>query len=160
MDEIESVVEELKHWPTNTSQGRSSRSSRATSSRGWRSNMSKPFTIACIPAFNEEGRIGGVVVQVRKYVDRVVVCDDGSVDLTGAIAEGLGAVVIRHGRNLGKGAALRSAFLRARELGADVVVMLDADGQHDPEEIPELVEPILRGEADMVVGSRYVDGCR
>jgi glycosyltransferase involved in cell wall biosynthesis len=61
---------------------------------------------------------------------------------------------------MGKGAALRSAFLRARDLGADVVAMLDADGQHDPEEIPGLVEPILKGEADMVVGSRYVDGCR
>jgi len=120
----------------------------------------KPLVVACIPAYNEEGSIAGVVVQARKYVDRVVVCDDGSVDLTGAIAEGLGAVVVRHGRNLGKGAALRSAFLRARELGADVVAMLDADGQHDPEEIPGLVEPILKGEADMVVGSRYVDGCR
>jgi len=69
-------------------------------------------------------------------------------------------VVVRHGRNLGKGAALRSAFLRAKELGADVVVMLDADGQHDPGEIPGLVEPILRGEADMVVGSRYAEGSR
>jgi glycosyltransferase involved in cell wall biosynthesis len=121
---------------------------------------SKPFVVACIPAFNEEGRIGGVVVQARKYVDRVVVCDDGSGDLTGEIAEGLGAVVIRHGRNLGKGAALRSAFLRARELGADVVVMLDADGQHDPEEIPGLVEPILKGAADMVVVSRYAEGSK
>ena len=59
----------------------------------------KPTVAACIPAFNEEGNIAGVVVQARKYVDRVVVCDDGSVDLTGAIAEGLGAVVIRHERN-------------------------------------------------------------
>jgi glycosyltransferase involved in cell wall biosynthesis len=61
----------------------------------------RPFVVACIPAFNEEGSIAGVVVQVRRYVGRVVVCDDGSVDLTGAIAEGLGAVVIRHERNMG-----------------------------------------------------------
>ena len=59
----------------------------------------EPFVVACIPAYNEERNIGGVVVQARRYVDRVVVCDDGSVDLTGAIAEGLGAVVIRHERN-------------------------------------------------------------
>ncbi|MFH2110833.1 MAG: glycosyltransferase family 2 protein [Candidatus Bathyarchaeota archaeon] len=120
----------------------------------------KPLIVACIPAFNEERSIGGVVVRALRYVDRVVVCDDGSRDLTGVIAEGLGAVVVRHERNRGKGAALRSAFLRARELGVDVIVMLDADGQHDPEEIPGLVEPVLKGEADMVVGSRYVGGSR
>ena len=65
----------------------------------------EPFIVACIPAYDEEGSIAGVVVQARKYVDRVVVCDDRFVDLTGAIAEGLGAVVVRHGKNLGKGAA-------------------------------------------------------
>jgi glycosyltransferase involved in cell wall biosynthesis len=59
----------------------------------------EPFVVACVPAFNEEGSIGGVVVRALRYVDRVVVCDDGSVDLTGAIAEGLGAVVIRHEGN-------------------------------------------------------------
>ena len=116
------------------------------------------FVVACIPAFNEEASIARVVLMAERFVDRVVVCDDGSGDLTGEIAEGLGAVVIRHERNLGKGATLRSAFLRAKELGADVVVMLDADGQHDPSEIPRLVEPIVGGAADMVVGSRYVGG--
>ena len=101
-----------------------------------------------------------MVVQARKYVDRVVVCDDGSVDLTGAIAEGLGAVVIRHEWNMGKGAALNSSFRYVRDLKPDVVVVLDADGQHDPSEIPRLVEPIVGGAADMVVGSRYVGGSR
>ena len=110
---------------------------------------SKPFVVACIPAFNEEGSIAGVVVQARKYVDRVVVCDDGSVDLTGAIAEGLGAVVIRHERNMGKGAALNSSFRYVRDLKPDVVVVLDADGQHDPGEIPRLVEPGLGGAAEL-----------
>ena len=62
---------------------------------------SKPFVVACIPAYDEEGRVGGVVVRAMKHVDRVVVCDDGSVDLTGAIAEELGAVVLRHERNMG-----------------------------------------------------------
>jgi len=123
-------------------------------------DASKPFVVACIPAFNEERSIAGVVVQARKYVDRVVVCDDGSVDLTGAIAEGLGAVVIRHERKMGKGAALNSSFRYVRDLKPDVVVVLDADGQHDPSEIPRLVEPIVGGAADMVVGSRYVGGSR
>ncbi|MFX0132138.1 MAG: glycosyltransferase family 2 protein [Candidatus Hodarchaeota archaeon] len=123
-------------------------------------NLSKPFVVACIPALNEERTIGGVVVQVIKHVDKVVVCDDGSRDLTGEIAKGLGAVVVRHAKNMGKGAALRTAFLRARDLGPDVVVMLDGDGQHNPVEIPRLVEPILDGKADFVVGSRYVEGSR
>jgi len=121
-------------------------------------DVSKPFVVACIPAYDEERSIGGVVVQAMKYVDRVVVCDDGSGDLTGEIAGGLGAIVVKHSRNMGKGAALRSAFLRAMELGPDVVVMLDADGQHDPDDIPRLVEPVVGGKADMVVGSRYVEG--
>ena len=120
--------------------------------------MSKPFVVACIPAYNEEKAIGGVVVQVMKYVDQVVVCDDGSEDLTSEIAGGLGAEVVRHERNIGKGAALKTAFLRARDLEPDVVVMLDADGQHDPEDIPLLVTPIVHGKGDFVIGSRYVDG--
>ena len=88
----------------------------------------EPFIVACIPAYHEEWSIAGVVVQARKYVDRVVVCDDGFVDLTGEIAEGLGAVVVRHGRNLGYGASLRSLFGEARRLGADVMVTLHANG--------------------------------
>jgi len=120
----------------------------------------KPFVVACIPAFNEERTIGGVVVRTMKYVDRVVVCDDGSGDLTGEIAGGLGAVVVRHERNKGKGASLRTAFSCARDMKPDVVVMLDGDGQHDPGEIPRLVGPIVGGEADMVVGSRYVEGSK
>ncbi len=121
---------------------------------------SKPFVVACIPAFNEERSIGSVIVLALKHVDQVIVCDDGSEDLTGAIAEGLGAVVLRHERNRGKGAALNSSFRHVRDLKPDVVVMLDADGQHDPDEIPRLVEPIVGGAADMVVGSRYVEGSR
>ena len=78
-----------------------------------------------------------------KYIDRVVVCDNGSTDLTGEIAGGLGAVVVRHERNRGYGAALRSSFQEVLRLGSDIVVTLDGDGQHDPGEIPRLVESLV-----------------
>ena len=119
----------------------------------------RPLVVACIPAFNEEKCIGSVVVRAREYVDVVLVCDDGSGDLTGAIAEGLGAVVVRHDRNMGYGAALQSLFTEARRLGADVVVTLDADGQHDAGDISRLVELLVEaGDVDIVIGSRFVDG--
>jgi len=114
-----------------------------------------PLIIAAIPAYNEEKTIAKVVVQASRYVDRVVVCDDGSVDMTAEIAEGLGADVVRHERNMGYGAAVQSMFRKARELDADIMVTLDGDGQHNPHEIPALVKPILEGEADLVVGTRF-----
>jgi len=113
--------------------------------------------VACIPAKDEEGTIAKVILKAMRYVDKVLVCDDGSTDLTGEIAARLGAEVIRHGRNMGYGAALRALFERAIGLGADVVVTLDADGQHEPDDIQRIVEPILKGEADIVVGSRFLD---
>jgi len=113
--------------------------------------------IACIPAFNEEGKIAKVIVKAQRHVDRVVVVDDGSEDDTAFIAERLGARVIRHGRNLGYGGAIRSCFNAARELEADVMVTVDADGQHDPDDIPRLVEPIRQGKADVVIGSRMLN---
>jgi glycosyltransferase involved in cell wall biosynthesis len=118
----------------------------------------KPFVVVGVPAFNEELSIARVVLEAQKYADRVVVCDDGSSDLTGEIALRLGADVVRHERNLGYGAAVQSLFRRARELGADVLVTLDADGQHDPSEVSNVVKPILEGEADVVIGSRFVGG--
>ena len=96
--------------------------------------------VACVPAYNEEGTIARVVIGAQRHVDRVVVCDDGSTDMTGEIAERLGAEVLRHPRNLRYGASIRTLFGRARELGAECVVTLDADRQHSPEEIPRLVE--------------------
>jgi glycosyltransferase involved in cell wall biosynthesis len=115
------------------------------------------FVVVGVPAFNEERTIAKVVLGAQKYADRVLVCDDGSTDMTGEIAEKLGAEVIRHGRNLGYGAAIGSLFRRARELGADVLVTLDGDGQHNPAEIPRVVKPIVDGLADVVIGSRFVD---
>jgi glycosyltransferase involved in cell wall biosynthesis len=114
------------------------------------------FIIACIPAYNEEKTIAKVVLKTKKYVDKVIVCDDGSTDMTAEIAKALGAEVIRHERNIGYGAAIISLFKRAREVRADIMVTLDADGQHDPDYIPELTGPIIREEADIVIGSRFL----
>ena len=108
-----------------------------------------------IPAYNEEASIAKVIVLARQFADKIVVCDDGSKDLTGKIAEGLGAEVVAHESNLGYGAALRELFDKARETGADVLVTLDADGQHDPAFIPQLVSAIQAG-TDVAIGSRLV----
>ena len=124
------------------------------------SSPAKPFVVACIPAYNEEKTIARVVLEAQRYVDKVVVCDDGSADLTGEIAERLGADLIRHERNMGKGAALRDLFEAAKKYNPDIIVTLDADGQHDPKDIPRLLEPLERGEADFVIGSRYVKGAK
>lgn len=115
------------------------------------------FVVVGIPANNEENTISRVVVQAQKYASKVVVVDDGSSDLTATIAERLGADVVRHGRNLGYGAAIQTLFKYASKLDADVLVTLDADGQHEPAEIPQVVKPILEGTADLVVGSRLMD---
>ena len=118
----------------------------------------KPFVVACIPAFNEEANIAKVVLTVERFVDRVLVCNDGSTDMTGVIAEALGAEVIRHETNLGYGAALQSLFEEARKRGVDVAVTLDADGQHDPSEIPKLLKRLSLGDVDIVIGSRFLEG--
>lgn len=112
--------------------------------------------VAVLPAFNEEIAIGSVVLRTRQYADRVIVIDDGSTDRTAQVAELAGAEVIRHSENRGKGAALKTGFESLN--GESVAVTIDTDGQHDPSEIPKLVEPILKGEADIVNGSRYING--
>jgi glycosyltransferase involved in cell wall biosynthesis len=116
-----------------------------------------PFVVVGIPAFNEEKTIARVVLEAQKYADIVVVCDDGSSDLTSEIAERLGADVVRHEHNSGYGAAVQTLFKRARELNADVLVTIDGDGQHDPDEIPQLIEPIEKRVAEVVLGSRFKD---
>ncbi|MDP2767178.1 MAG: glycosyltransferase family 2 protein [Candidatus Methanoperedens sp.] len=117
---------------------------------------SKITTIAAMPAFNEEKYIAKVIVGCRKYVDKVIVLDDGSTDATAEIAEALGAIVIKHPENRGYGAALQTIFKTAREMNVDAMVILDSDGQHDPKEIPKLLGPLNNG-TDIVIGSRFIN---
>jgi glycosyltransferase involved in cell wall biosynthesis len=121
------------------------------------SSAAPPMKVAVlIPAYDEEASIAKVVIQSLGQADRVIVCDDGSRDMTTKIAERLGAEVILHERNLGYGATLSTLFARALRTDADIFVTLDADGQHDPGQIPTLVEPISTDRADLVVGSRFL----
>ncbi|MDP2218001.1 MAG: glycosyltransferase family 2 protein [Methanolobus sp.] len=112
--------------------------------------------VAAIPAFNEEIAIGSVIVRARQYVDEVLVIDDGSIDTTFHVAELMQATLLRHEKNAGKGMALHTAFDWAIENKVDVLVTLDGDGQHNPDEIPRLIEPILSKEADIVNGARFL----
>ena len=117
----------------------------------------KPKIFAVIPCFNEERFIGSVVLKTKKYADSVIVIDDGSTDETAEVAEAAGALVIKHKENQGKGAAINTAFEQARKNGWSVLVLLDGDGQHDPADIPSLLQPVLKDEADVVVGSRWLE---
>ena len=110
--------------------------------------------ILIIPAYNEEKVIGNVIQEAKKYVSTVLVVDDGSEDETGEIAKNLGAIVVRHCINLGLGASLITGFQLALRLGGEVIITLDADGQHRPEDIEKIVTPILAGQADVVIGTR------
>src|SRR5438552_2828000 len=111
--------------------------------------------LVAIPAFNEGPTIGSVVLKARQFASEVVVVDDGSSDDTAETAALAGAHVIQHARNLGKGLAIRSAWLYAREQVPEAFVLLDGDLQHDPNDIPRLVEPILSGNTDLVLGVRW-----
>ena len=111
--------------------------------------------IACFPAYNEEGVIGNLIKKTLPLVDSVVVCDDGSTDLTSKEAKDAGAFVIRHSSNKGKGAALKSLFDFARHSNADIIVTIDGDGQFLPEEIPKLTKDIEDGKSDIVIGYRF-----
>ena len=113
--------------------------------------------IVGIPAFNEEKNIAVLIIQLKKVVDKIIVCNDGSTDLTSEIAEELGATVINHEKNLGYGAAIRSIFLKSKDLGGDILVTFDADGQHRTEDINRVINPIINGESDLVIGSRFLD---
>jgi len=121
-------------------------------------HTNKPFVVVAIPAFNEEIAIGSVVLRSLKYADKVIVVNDGSKDRTAEIAKMAGADVIEHTTNGGKGAAIKDAFDYAKFVNADILVLIDGDGQHNPDEIPVLLAPILKGEADFVNGSRFING--
>ena len=112
--------------------------------------------IAVIPCLNEEKFIGDVVFKTIKHVDKVIVIDDGSKDATARIAREAGAEVISHPSSRGAGAATRTGLDAAFKYGADIVVTLDGDGQHDPAEIPLLLQPLLQDDADLVIGSRFI----
>ena len=113
--------------------------------------------LVCIPAFNEEKPIVDVIKKSLKYVDQVIVCDDGSLDLTAEQAKIAGAIVIKHKKNMGKGHAMKSLFKYARDVGADVIVTIDGDGQFLAEQIPSLFQPILENSYDVVIGNRFSD---
>ncbi|MDD1776134.1 MAG: glycosyltransferase family 2 protein [Candidatus Methanomethylicus sp.] len=118
----------------------------------------RPRVVVCIPAFNEEMSIAIVILKAQEFADEILVCDDGSVDMTKEIAQKLGAEVIVNDKNQGKGAALTTLFRRAKLLNSDVIVTIDADGQHDANQISRLIEPIINNKADVVIGSRFVEG--
>jgi glycosyltransferase involved in cell wall biosynthesis len=122
--------------------------------------MAEPRRIAIVPARNEEGAIGGVVAEIKSFdpLLDVVVVDDGSTDRTAALADAAGAEVVRLPYNLGIGGAVQTGFKYALEHGYDVAVRLDGDGQHDPRQLPQLLAPLERGDADVVVGSRFAVG--
>ena len=111
--------------------------------------------LVCIPAFNEEKPIVDVIKKSLKYVDQVIVCDDGSLDLTAEQAKIAGAIVIKHEKNMGKGDAMKSLFKYAKDVGADAMVTIDGDGQFLAEQIPSLLQPILDNSYDVVIGNRF-----
>jgi glycosyltransferase involved in cell wall biosynthesis len=111
-----------------------------------------------IPAFQAAETLGQVISQIALPSARVIVVDDGSTDGTGDRGLGAGAIVLTHPRNRGKGAALRTGVARAIADGAEVIVTIDADGQHPAAEIPRLLEPIATGAADLVLGARARNG--
>src|SRR5439155_5078569 len=113
--------------------------------------------VAAIPAYNEGATIGSVVLKARQFASEVVVIDDGSTDDTANTAALAGAQVIRHHVNRGYGAAIRTCLGHARDNGADILVILDGDGQHRAEQIPMVVAPVAKGEADVSIGSRFMN---
>ena len=110
-----------------------------------------------IPAYNEENNIAAIIIKLKKITNSIIVCDDGSSDMTSEISKNLGAVVISHKKNMGYGAAINSIFQKSKEMNVDLLVTFDADGQHRVEDIEKVVEPIKNNVADLVIGSRFLD---
>lgn len=113
--------------------------------------------LVCIPAFDEEKSIEDIVKKSLQYVDKVIVCDDGSNDKTAKIAREAGAQVISHKKNKGYGAAIITLFDVARKENADIMVTIDGDGQHNPDQIPVLIDTLTEHNVDVVIGSRFLD---
>ncbi|RXA19729.1 glycosyltransferase family 2 protein [Methanosarcina sp. MSH10X1] len=138
--------------------GKSETQMRKYEEKACKSSTSPQNITVILPAYNEEVSIGSIVLLTRFYADNVIVVDDGSSDRTAEVARKAGAEVIVHKVNQGKGGALKTGFTAAADLGADVIVTMDSDGQHNPADIPKLVAPIIEGSADLVNGSRYLNG--
>jgi glycosyltransferase involved in cell wall biosynthesis len=118
--------------------------------------MMKKKVVAAIPCYNTQEHIADLVVKINKYVDEVIVIDDGSTDMTADVAKRAGAKVISHKKNKGYGEAIKSCFASTQANQADVLIIMDGDGQHDPDEIYRLLLPISREDADIVIGSRFL----
>ena len=110
-----------------------------------------------IPAYNEETAIGSVILGSQRFADQVIVVDDGSSDTTARIAETAGAIVLKHGDNRGKGSAIRTLLEYVRSIHFDVFILIDGDGQHQPSDIPRLVDALIKHRFDLVIGSRYLN---
>ena len=109
-----------------------------------------------IPAFNEEKNIGAIVAKLKQKYEKILVCDDGSLDMTSTIASSMGAHVVKHEKNLGYGSAIKTIFQEAKKFEGDVLVTFDADGQHQISEIDSMLKPILENKADLVIGLRFL----
>jgi len=123
------------------------------SETGWDSSIK---VLAAMPAFNEEKYLAKTIIGTKKFVDKVLVIDDGSTDATKEIAENLGAMIVHHETNSGYGSALQDIFKTARELHVDALVILDADGQHNPEDAGKLLDTLVKLDVDVVIGSRFI----
>lgn len=110
-----------------------------------------------IPAYNEEKNIAKIIVKLQEIADFIIVCNDGSNDLTGEISKKLGVIVINHSKNLGYGASIGSIFAKAKEIDCDILVTFDGDGQHRVEDIKKVIHPILDNKSDIVIGSRFIE---
>ena len=110
-----------------------------------------------IPAYNEANNIENIISKLKKITDSIIVCDDGSSDRTSEISKKMGAMVLTHDHNEGYGAAIRTIFLKAKELHADALITFDADGQHRFEDIEKVILPIKNDQADIVIGSRFLE---
>jgi glycosyltransferase involved in cell wall biosynthesis len=115
-----------------------------------------PRVVACIPTYRMEEQIAKVIVGSQIYADQVIVCDDGSDDMTYNIAESLGVIVVKHEQSRGYKATLKTLFRNALKSGADFIVTIDGDGQYDPSEMPTLLERLIVGDVDVVIGSRFI----
>ena len=109
-----------------------------------------------IPAYNEEKNIASIITKLKNITDSIIVCNDGSSDLTGKIAEDMGAMIITHEKNMGYGTAINSIFKKSNEIHSDILVTFDGDGQHRIEDIKKILKPIQDNEADIVIGSRFL----